>query len=374
MKKIIYLISIILVFTACEESITSFQSKNFIKYFGSGIDSKGYDVVQIGDRYVFTGYDKIGSDYQTFVGLIDKNGNSIWVKSFGDEGVREEGRIVKKLSGNILVSGQLQKNGYTHSFLLKLDENGNELWSVEYGANNENLIINDLIITDNNIYLIGKRFVTNESNSEFYISKLNYDGELEWEKSYFSGGSYFIKGFTSNDYLNLVGILGSSKNVCFSQLLQSNGGPINFVEDVTNLNQLVADAINYNNSYYLLVNDNNSSRISCKVLLLDSGFIKISESDAIEDTEGNTFLLRKDGSILFAGNKVIGSKQVITFTKLDNIGSTLKTSTEYRTFSGNVSKIIETNDKGVVMIGTTSGYGTMVQLIKTDKDLFMLKQ
>lgn len=374
MKRIIYIISIILVFTACEETITSFQSKNFIKYFGSGIESKGSDVVQIGDRYVFTGYDKIGSDYQIFVGLIDKNGNSIWVKSFGEEGVREEGRVVKNLSGDILVSGLLQNNGYTHSFLMKLDENGNELWSTEYGANNENLIINDLIITDNNIYLIGKRFATTESNSEFYISKLNYGGELEWEKYYFNGGCYFIKGFTSNDYLNLVGILGSSKNVCFSQLLQSNGGPVNFVEDITNLNQLVADALHYDNSYYLLVNDNNTSQISCKVLRLDSDFTKISESDVIEATEGNTFLLRKDGSILSAGNKVIGNKQVINFTKIDNSGGTLRTSSEYRTFPGYVSKVIETNDAGVVMIGTTSSYGTMVQLIKTDKDLFMLKQ
>ncbi len=98
-------------------------------------------------------------------------------------------------------------------------------------------------------------------------------------------------------------------------------------------------------------------------------------TDAIPDVEGKTFVLKEDGSLLVCGDQVIGTDSKIFFIKVSPEGVAGK-SDEFRTFSGYAGKVIETYDKGVIMVGTTSpaSNGTMIQLIKTDMDYFMLKK
>src|SRR3989339_794940 len=79
MKRNYYVYILAVMLFSCEKPIYEFQSHNFIKYFGSGYESKGNDVIEISDAsYVLTGYDKVnGFDYQVFAAKVDKNGNMI---------------------------------------------------------------------------------------------------------------------------------------------------------------------------------------------------------------------------------------------------------------------------------------------------------
>ena len=66
MKKIYYIILFTSILFSCEKSISDFQSKNFVKFFGSGNESKGNDVIELsGGGYLVVGSDLVNStDYQ----------------------------------------------------------------------------------------------------------------------------------------------------------------------------------------------------------------------------------------------------------------------------------------------------------------------
>ncbi len=208
MKRVYYIILISIILISCEKTIFLFQSQNFIKYFGSGYESKGFDVIQISDGYVFTGYDKMSNDnYQTFVCKVDNNGNINWTTLWGNSS-RDEGKIIKSVADGFLVAGTTYDGSTTHSFLLKLSSTGDTIWSKKYGGSNSNFIVNDILLTQDKIYLVGQYDLLKTNNYQYYFSDLNYnDGSFIRERYNPQPGfsSNYTKGFIKSDVILLIG-------------------------------------------------------------------------------------------------------------------------------------------------------------------------
>jgi len=377
MKRIHYIVILAILLFSCEKAITPYQAQNFIKYFGSGYESKGNDVIQLSDgNYAFTGYDVTSSgDYQIFAAKVDKYGNQIWSNTWGISD-REEGKVIKEVSDGLLIAGTaLKSNGITQSFLYKVDLNGEHdlIWEQKYGGVSSSLKINDILLTDNNIYITGQSYTANENSSDYYISKLDLNGTPIWERSFYPGtGSYVSKAFVESDNVMLIGTLGPLNKVTVLPVSQITGYPV-YSKEISIEKQLTGDAILSSDNLFILVNDKSQAATSLKVLKLDNTY-KEKWYDAIPSTEGKSFSLLEDGSILICGEQIIGAEARIYFATVDPTGVISHGDEYFRTLPGYAGKIIETNDKGVIMVGTTgSTYGTMVQLIKTDKDLFLLK-
>lgn len=379
MKSFYYLIILSFLLISCEKNITLYQSQNFVKYFGSGYESKGNDIILTSEGYVFTGFDKMSdNNYQSYICEVDFNGNLKWATHWGESGI-DEGKIIKEIAGGFLVAGTTEDGTTIHSFLLKLNSEGTVEWSRVYGGVQSNFIVNDILLTQDNIYLVGQYDSLKTSKYQSYLAKLNRnDGSFinfgYFPKTNFS--SQFTKGFTQSNEILLIGTFSNatSNQIELTPIDQSTLFNTNNYT-LSDLNLKSSDAIFRNEELYILVNEQTATNKSLLLIKLNSSssFQEVWRTSAFSGLNGKTFVLKEDETILVCGDKVVGTDSKIYFIKVGSDG-VAGTSDEFRTFSGYASKIIETYDKGVIMVGTTAPAtnGTMIQLIKTDMDYFML--
>lgn len=133
--------------------------------------------------------------------------NIEWQKSYGGQNVDEIAGIVQDIYGNYYIGGTLESvngniggnitvegMGDFNFLLVKLDSEGNEVWQKSYGGNNWE-IMSDLVISNDNIYLIGysnSDISGNKSEEcrgedDYWIICIGTNGDLIWEKT--AGGT-----------------------------------------------------------------------------------------------------------------------------------------------------------------------------------------
>ncbi|RPH30584.1 MAG: hypothetical protein EHM93_15535 [Bacteroidales bacterium] len=375
MKRIYYLIVFAIALISCEKPISEFQSENFIKFFGSGYESKGNDVIELVDGgYVITGYDKQSTlDNQIFVAKVDKNGNLAWRKtSFGKSDIKEEGKVVKEVSDGFLIAGTSARSGITHSLILKISLDGDSLWYKEFSDADYNITVNDIVTADNNIYVAGYSDASKIGSTDYYISKLDNLGETVWEKSFSIGkNSSFRKIFIREGNLLAVGKDGIENRISIVSISQSTGIPSEAVY-LDEQNEKAADASLVDNQLYVLSAEGTSST---KLSKLDSNYEWVWDYKSSSPIIAKAFTYQVDGSLMVCGETIVEGNSLLHFIKINPDGTLYKDEGYFKTFGGNVERIIETRDNGLIMVGsTTPTYGMNIQLIKTDKDYFMLKK
>jgi hypothetical protein len=377
MKRSYFIFFLATLLISCEKPISDFQSKNFIKFFGSGFESKGNDVIELSDGgYVFTGYDKINvSDQQIFAGKVDKNGNLIWSNTYGKNNAKAEGKIVKATSDGFLIAGTSipTSSSITRSFIMKVNTYGDSLWYKEIDDSTYSIVVNDILVTSSNIYVAGQSYKSNASKSDYYRAKLNTSGELLYGKSSFlASNSSYKRIFQQQDNnLLLVGTFGESNLISIVPIDQNTMNETSPTNTVTP-GETAADATLNGDKLYLLINKNQTS---LKLSKLNSGYIEEWQTETINSITGKSVVYNVDGTLMIGGESVddLGNS-LINFIKINSDGSVYNGQT-YRTFLGTIGRLIQTSDNGLIMVGTTNEtYGKNVQLIKTDKDYFMLKK
>jgi len=361
---------------SCEKPISEFQSQNFIKFFGSGYESKGNDVIELSDGgYVITGYDKAnGSNSQIFAAKVDKNGNLIWSNTFGEMNVQKEGKVVKEVSDGFLIAGtSLGSSGITHSFILKTNAYGDSLWYKEFGDPSYSIVVNDFVVSSSNIFVAGQSDKTAVNKTDFYKAKLDLSGVLIYDKSSYTGtnSSYKRIFLQQGDNLLLIGTLNDNviSIVPVVQSTMNENNPYNTVI----ANETAADASLNGDQIYLLIN--NSIQSSFKVSKLNLSYSEEWHTESISSIVGKSVAYNDDGTLTICGESILEGNSIINFIKVNADGSTYYGQQYFRTFQGTVGRVIQTKDKGLIMVGTTNEtYGKNVQLIKTDKNYFMLKK
>lgn len=178
-------------------SQTSFSfktSKYYLKYkkhfyfspnpnYFSGLVPKG--IVKLSDGYLISGYIGLTNGATFFALKTDFNGNLIWKKTYNNQCFSIEMFKMKKTSNDeVLILGD--------NFLFKLDQNGNQIWSKKYYqyANQNGQISSFDIDSENNIFLVGHREKIKSGDQIGYLSKLDNNGNLIWEKDYYDSVHY----------------------------------------------------------------------------------------------------------------------------------------------------------------------------------------
>ncbi|MCH7535912.1 MAG: T9SS type A sorting domain-containing protein [Bacteroidetes bacterium] len=178
--------------------------------------------------------------YDFYIQKFDTNGNSVWVKPFGDTGDDCGLGMALDASGNIVLTGfyfntvdfdpnagttNLTSVGNADIQVMKLDTAGNLIWAKSVGgtsADHGNGIATD---SDNNIYVTGHyqgtvdfdpgsgiSELTSNGNRDVFIQKLDSAGNFVWAGS-IGGTLVDVGNFVAVDDADNVFIVGMYRNV-----------------------------------------------------------------------------------------------------------------------------------------------------------------
>ncbi|MBI2427776.1 MAG: hypothetical protein HYV29_03100 [Ignavibacteriales bacterium] len=181
--------------------VDSLGTIEWSKDYSISIDDAFLILKKISDGSFLTcGYAWMNSGFDGRVAKISPTGDLLWSKTFGGTvGSDFTMNFAELPDNNILVSGYYGSDpGKWYDFwLMKLDANGNLIWDKRYGESNEERSAGLVLTSDGNIMLSGYKSISGDWNGT--IMKMDTAGNLLWTKLYGNSGEYFLKFGRSTD-------------------------------------------------------------------------------------------------------------------------------------------------------------------------------
>ncbi len=171
---------------------------------GSGTDVAKDVAETIAGDFVITGYSGSNDNHKSeamgsmdaWTIKIDNLGSLIWEVSQGGEANDIATSIVLSNDGGTVIGGYTQSStgsispslGADDFFISKLDSDGNVIWVKRYGGSSYEYLTDITSLTDGSFYLIGASqsnnidVSANAGNRDFWVVKIDENGEVIWEK------------------------------------------------------------------------------------------------------------------------------------------------------------------------------------------------
>jgi gliding motility-associated-like protein len=204
---------------------------------GTGID-RAYNIVETdnGASYIILGdsdsppsgnkTSPIQGDKDIWMVKIDKNGNKIWDKTLGSDGKEQEPHALTTTKDGAFIfgcgsygnaSGDKSENnrGGQDVWLVKFDKDGSKIWDRTFGGDLEDPIRDIQELTDGNILVgaysnspaSGDRKAINYGDYDYWLLKVDKNGNKIWDKSYGGSRNDFMIAIDQNKtgYILLAG-------------------------------------------------------------------------------------------------------------------------------------------------------------------------
>jgi len=177
-----------------------------------------------------------GAD-DVYVVKLDGNGNLLWTRTVGGSGNDRGMSVVQDLNGNYILAGHTDSFGAGGEdfYVIKLDNNGNLLWTRTTGGTGNEQAWGVLVDTDGGYVVSGKSNSFNGWNG-MYIVKFDSDGNTCGNQgtggTVSSGGTSSSGGVTGSggSYITgaVTGTAGASEfNICYTTGIENNGELLN---------------------------------------------------------------------------------------------------------------------------------------------------
>ena len=211
------------------------------EWYGGSRVEKGSTLIEVSDGYLAIGSTTSFSygGIDGFLIKVDRSGELIYSRNYGDEGDQELFSFVRLFNGEFVGAGYTDSNGGCDGYLVKASHNLSAIWRNQgkaYGGNGKDYF-NDVIETSDG-YLIAVGISNSFSNSfDMYVVKTDLDGN-EIKSAVFGGagndeaysaietpeGNLLIAGFTESggNGSSDVSILKLDKN--FQVILEKTFG------------------------------------------------------------------------------------------------------------------------------------------------------
>jgi len=169
---------------------------NWQKTYGGEDDEYAISIKETSDTgYIVSGYtNSFGAgNNDIWVLKLDNTGNVSWQKTYGGGG-NEQGRYIQEESMGYVVGG------FTDSFgagggdiwILKLNYDGTVNWQKTYGAIGGVEFGGRLKILVDGYIVVGRTFSCGAGEGDNLVLKLNSDGTINWQKTYGGSNSEWI--------------------------------------------------------------------------------------------------------------------------------------------------------------------------------------
>ncbi|MEO8151207.1 MAG: T9SS type A sorting domain-containing protein [Bacteroidia bacterium] len=170
------------------------QTITFTKYYDFQLE-EFFNVLELSDGYLMTA--SSGSTISTLRTLIiktDFNGDTVWIKQYGDTLQRYEiSGLLKTSDGNYITGSRLRSYTLFKQciYLLKFDNNGDTLWAKTIFAPGSDQYFG-LFLTecsDKGFLIAGQQTDSLATDGNVFITKTDSLGNEEWTKN-FGGANY----------------------------------------------------------------------------------------------------------------------------------------------------------------------------------------
>lgn len=129
-------------------------------------------------------------DTDFWVVKTDANGTKIWDKSYSGDSKELIVCAIQCTDGGYFLGGATYpdtsepSNRFGNFWLVKIDDNGNKLWDKRYGQDNFELLNSILPTNDGGYMLLGYKTPPNEDKSDYWLVKIDTNGNQLWDKFY----------------------------------------------------------------------------------------------------------------------------------------------------------------------------------------------
>jgi uncharacterized delta-60 repeat protein len=215
----------ILAFVAIVLVISSPCYAEWAETYGGTGDDVAHSIRQTSDGgYIVAGEtESFGAGYEDFWVLkLNSDGTIAWQKTYGMNNWDVPHSIQQTLDGGYIVAGGVGPLGANIDdvWVLKLNSDGTVAWQKSYGGTGEDIAHSIHQTSDGGYIVAGKtRIVTGAGHDESRIIKLNSDGTVAWQKSYYGGtwdyfysiqqtsdGGYIVAGETHSNSMGSTGV------------------------------------------------------------------------------------------------------------------------------------------------------------------------
>lgn len=363
------------------------NQSSFQKTFGGSNNDRAYSVIQNPDNtFMIAGetssFGNGGSD--GYLIKTDMNGNVLWSKTYGGTGNDLFYDVISTTDGGYAMSGYTASfgSGGKDSYIVKIDSVGNVQWSKAYGGGGDDNAKNIKQTFDGGFILADNL----STLTSIWVLKTDFNGNIQWSKTiggadkdfggvleFTNDGGYLIGGATQSfgagmfdGYLIKLDSIG---NLVWNKTIGANNDEAVYSIHSTFDNGFIVAVPSHSFSTgagdadIILVKINeNGDTLWTKII----GGIEHELYYCILETQDNNILI--GGYTASFGN----GGQDLFIAKTDYNGDILW----FKTYGGTNNEnsfttrfLIETNDSGIAMVGSTGSFGNGnddMYFIKTD--------
>jgi tetratricopeptide (TPR) repeat protein len=161
----------------------------FQRLYGGKSYDEGRKMLQLNDGSILVAGRVSTTSSNTDIGLLklDRDGNKVWLKHFGEEETEEANDMILTADGHVLIVGHSDSYsgspGIKDMWAVKVSAEGDMIWQKNYGTN---ITIDEARTVvpahDGGYLLVGNSFVNGSLN--IMAIKIDEQGEKQWEKIY----------------------------------------------------------------------------------------------------------------------------------------------------------------------------------------------
>ncbi|RLB35249.1 MAG: hypothetical protein DRH12_16795 [Deltaproteobacteria bacterium] len=287
-----------------------------------------------------------------------------WAITCGTIAHDEAKAILRASDGGHVVLGQTWSvNSDMNFWIVKLDESGHPVWQKEYGGSGEDIPQSITSTSDGGYVVAASTRSFGAGESDIWVVKLNFRGEIEWQRSFGSteteipsdiqqtvDGGYIIAAIRSSS--TYTGFrwwllkLDSTGNIDWQKIYDpGHDGLVHSIQQTLDGGYIVAGTVYARNGDFLILG------------LKESGDIEWQKSFGL-DTNGDEHIemnpiikQTSDGGFIVAGQSILGSQNQIWAAKLD-ASRNIEWQKKYSTVGDYVfTSLIEKTEGGYILGG-----------------------
>jgi len=117
---------------------------------------------------------------------LDSDGNKVWDKTFGGSKYDYAKSLIQTTDGGYVVAGGTESysEGNSDFWVIKLNNQGNREWDKTFGGSDWDMATALIQTTDGGYAVAGGSFSYGEGEEDFWVIKLDNNGEKVWDKTF----------------------------------------------------------------------------------------------------------------------------------------------------------------------------------------------